>query len=326
MMIVDRVFFMEEYKGIVTRGINNIYSVIPLEAKGKLEEAPSYSCRIKGKVLQDVEESYNPIAVGDVVLFTLHHQDEGLILKRLERTNYFSRWNAKRGANQTLVANMDLVIIVSSTDDPPFRPRFIDRAIVCAHTTPVMIVLNKCDLMLTESEHERFLHYDKLGYDTFLMSAFDEEGIIALKNRLAGKTVAFIGQSGVGKSTIVNGLLGKGTVQKIGEISNKYHRGKHTTNHAKMIDAGSMIVVDTPGMREIMIPHVDPYIIAESFPEFRKYQDKCSFTHCLHTHEPGCAVKEAVETGGILEDRYESYVRMVISIEDRPESWERERR
>lgn len=317
---------MEEQIGIVTRGINNIYSVVPLESMSNLMDAPTFSCRIKGKVLQDVDDAYNPIAVGDKVLFTLHHQTEGLILKRLERKNYFSRWNAKRGTNQTLVANMDLIIVVTSTDDPPFRPRFVDRAIVCAHTTPLMIVLNKCDLMLTELEADRFQHYATLGYDTFSLSAFDVEGIVALRERIMGKTVAFIGQSGVGKSTVVNGLLGKGTVQKIGDISNKYHRGKHTTNHAIMIDAGAMIVVDTPGMREIMIPHVDPFIIAESFPEFRKYQDECSYKPCLHTHEPDCAVKTAVAKGEIIEDRYESYMRMVASVEERPESWERERR
>lgn len=317
---------MEEEIGIVTRGINNIYSVVPEAMVRSLGTAPAYSCRIKGKVLQDVEDSYNPIAVGDRVVFTLHHHDEGLILKRLERSNSFSRWNAKRGANQTLVANMDLVVLVTSTDDPPFRPRFVDRAIVCANTSPIMIILNKCDLMLTVDQDERFRHYASLGYETFAMSAFDEAGIATLREKLSGKMVAFIGQSGVGKSTLVNGLVKKGVQQKTGDISNKYHRGKHTTNHALMLDADSMIVVDTPGMREIMVPHVDPHRIAESFPEFRKYQDSCAFKPCLHTHEPGCAVKAAVEKGLIHADRYESYVRMIASVEERPEVWERERR
>jgi len=312
--------------GIVTRGINNIYSVVPIDSIGKGRLVPLHSCRIKGKVLQDVEDSYNPIAVGDHVVYTLHQGNEGLILDRLERCNSFSRWNAKRGTNQTLVANMDLIVFVASTDDPPFRPRFVDRALVCAGTTPVMIVLNKCDLMFSGEMDERFRHYGELGYGIFAMSAFDEEGIAALRKRLEGKLVAFVGQSGVGKSTVVNALLGNRDVQKIGDISNKYRRGRHTTNHAVMLDANGLLVVDTPGMRELMIPHVDPIAISSNFPEFRKYLGDCMFNPCLHIHEPGCAVREAVERHEIRHDRYESYVRMIASLSQRPESWERNKR
>ncbi len=317
---------MNERIGIVTRGINNIYTVIPEEYINRLAEAPTYSCRIKGKVLQQVEDTYNPIAVGDTVVFTLHQSNEGLILSRVERRNSFERWNAKRSVNQTLVANMDLILCMTSTDDPPFRPRFIDRAIVCAHETPVMIVLNKCDIMFTEEQNERFNHYAQLGYETFAMSAFDDDGLKALRERLMGKTVALIGQSGVGKSTLVNGLLGEESVQRIGDISQKYRRGRHTTNHAIMLDAHGFNVVDTPGMRELLIPHEDPYQLAAYFPEFRKHDDKCGFQRCLHVHEPDCAVQRAVETGEIHADRYESYLRMIASLEDRPESWESDRR
>ena len=317
---------MVEEIGIVTRGINNIYSVISEQQYHERTLEPSISCRIKGKVLQDIPDVYNPIAVGDKVVFVAHQPHEGLLLKRLDRKNYFFRWNAKKGTNQTLVANMDLIVLFTSTDDPPFRPRFLDRAIVCAHTAPLLLVLNKCDLMLTEEQYERFQHYAELGYETFSMSAFDDEGLVALRKRIEGKVVAFVGQSGVGKSTVVNGLLGKGMVQRTADISNKFHRGRHTTNHAIMLDAGNTIVVDTPGMREIMVPHVDPVTIGESFPEFRKYEGRCAFKPCLHTHEPDCAIKAAVERGEIHEDRYESYVRMVASIDERPESWERDRR
>lgn len=311
---------MGEHIGVVTRGINNIYSLVREDALPVLHD--STLCRIKGKVLQDVEDSYNPLAVGDRVRYT----DDGMILGRLERKNSFERWNAKRQVNQTLVANMDMVLCIASTDDPPFRPRFIDRAIVCAHRTPVMIVLNKCDLPLTEDEETRFRLYGELGYDLFAMSAFDEKGIAMLRSKLQGKVVALIGQSGVGKSTISNALLGVGASQRTGGISSKYHRGRHTTNHALMLEANGFLVVDTPGMRELLIPHENPLMIADSFPEFRKYREECAFQPCMHDHEPGCAVKAQVEKGMIHPDRYESYLRMLVSIDQRPQNWESDRR
>ncbi len=312
--------------GVVTRGINNIYAVVPLEQLHELGKVPLYSCRIKGKVLQGVAETYSPLAVGDRVTFVAHQGQEGMILERLPRENSFDRWNAKREVNQTLVANMDLIICVTSTDDPPFRPRFIDRAIVCAHYTPVLIVLNKCDLMLTEFEDDRFQLYKKLGFDTFSMSAFDEAGVVALRKIVEGKVVALIGQSGVGKSTLVNALLGGKAVQKVGEISQKFHRGRHTTNHALMLNANGFIIVDTPGMRELLIPHEGPLQIAEGFPEFSDVAGSCSFQPCTHYHEPHCAVKDKLAAGLIDTDRYESYIRMLDSLDERPESWESDRR
>ncbi len=313
---------METYTGVVTRGINNIYSVIPLDELKLLSDERLYQCRIKGKVLQGVEETYNPLAVGDRVEFTLHHQKEGLITRRLERTNSFERWNAKREMNQTLVANMDQILIITSSDDPPFRPRFLDRAIVCASNAPLLLVLNKCDLAMREDMIERFEHYTELGYKTFAMSAFDEEGIVALRQHLVGKVSAFIGQSGVGKSTIVNALLGGEEVQKVAQISRKYQRGRHTTNHAVMFNLGDSIIVDTPGMREILVPHTDPVLLGHAFPEFREPSKKCAFQPCLHLHEPDCYVKEALEKGLIHSDRYESYLRMLESITQRPKEWE----
>ena len=214
---------------------------------------------------------------------------------------------------------------MSSVDAPPFRPRFIDRALVCAQHTPVLIVLNKCDLDFSEAEYERFCLYETLEYDIFAMSAFDDSGIKALRSRLMGKMVAVIGQSGVGKSTLVNNLVGGDIQQKTQEISQKYQRGRHTTNHALLLDAQGFTIVDTPGMRELLIPHLDVYEVADYFPEFRKYRGKCNFQPCLHLHEPDCAVKQAVESGAVHEDRYESYLRMIASIEMRPESWESER-
>lgn len=317
---------MTEQIGIVTRGINNIYSVVPLSSPGDLGTGPAYSCRIKGKVLHGVCDAYNPLAVGDRVVFSVHQGQEGLILKREKRTNSFDRWNAKRKCNQTVVANMDLLVCVASTDEPPFRPRFIDRAIVCARGMPVLIVLNKCDLMFTETENERFQLYRTLGYDTFAMSAFDSDGIERLSALLSKKMCAVIGQSGVGKSTLVNALVGADRKQRIGAISAKYHRGRHTTNHAVMLFAPGCAVVDTPGIRELSVPHDDPVLIGETFPEFRNVASECSYQPCLHDHEPGCRVKALVASGKIHPDRYESYLRMLASLDDRPESWESDRR
>ena len=306
--------------GVVTRGINNIYTVVPEELLPRLDA--STLCRIKGKVLHDVQDSYNPLAVGDRVTFS----DDGMILSRLERSNCFERWNAKRQVNQTLVANMDLILVIASTDDPPFRPRFIDRAIVCARDCRVMVVLNKCDLPLTEDEEQRFRLYEKLGYPVFAMSAFDNQGIEVLRERLMGKTVALIGQSGVGKSTITNALLGPSASQRTGEISGKFRRGRHTTNHALMLEGEGYLIVDTPGMRELLVPHESPLLIAQAFPEFRNASSECSFQPCLHDHEPGCAVKKLVASQVIHHDRYESYLRMLASLDERPESWESDRR
>jgi ribosome biogenesis GTPase len=319
---VATIYGMDMRSGIVIRGINNIYSIVDVTEINDLASATVFECRIKGKILSDVEDEYSPLAVGDQVDFHLTGDDEGLIIRRSERKNSFDRWNQKRGRNQTLVANMDLIVCISSTDMPPFRPRFIDRAIVCANGIPLLIVLNKADLPLTEEQDQRFRLYAELGYETFVLSAFDQEGITALKKILQGKTVALIGQSGVGKSTITNALLGDMELQKVGSVSQKYQRGRHTTNHAIMLAGQGFTIVDTPGMRELLVPHTSAYQIAQNFPEFRKVQDQCAFVQCTHIHEPDCAVKALVENQEIHPDRYASYERMIQSLSWRPQEWE----
>ena len=297
--------------GLITRGINNIYTV---ESQGEV-----YLCRIKGKQLSQITDEYNPLAVGDHVAFTPTNVGEGLITERLERRNSFQRWNAKKGCNQTVVANMDLVVCVSSVESPPFRPRFIDRVIACARKAPVMIVLNKSDILLTEEEHERFTLYKKLGYQTLAVSATTGENLMSLQEHLKGKTVAFVGQSGVGKSTLINRLLG--SEQKTGEVSQKYNRGRHTTNHSLLIHGPEFTVVDTPGVREFLVPHTDPHELLEAFPEFKRYAPFCTYEGCLHQGEPGCRVMEAVEADEIHYDRYESYLRMLASLDEKKPEW-----
>jgi ribosome biogenesis GTPase len=216
---------------------------------------------------------------------------------------------------------MDLVVCVCSAETPPFRPRFIDRVIACARGVDVMIVMNKCDILLTEDEHERFRLFSDLGYRTMAVSAKTGENMDLLSQTLAGSTVAFVGQSGVGKSTLINRLLGSDGKQRIGEVSQKFNRGRHTTNHSLMLDGPGFVVVDTPGVREILVPHGDPHMIADSFPEFRAVANLCEYDGCLHDQEPGCKVKELVEDGNIHFDRYESYLRMLASLDERVPQW-----
>jgi ribosome biogenesis GTPase len=151
------------------------------------------------------------------------------------------------------------------------------------------------------------------------VSALTGEGLDEFVSLLKGKTVAFIGQSGVGKSTLINRILD--VEQKIGEISEKYNRGRHTTNYSLMIEGDDFTLVDTPGVREIQVPHGDPQRIAQSFPEFLEPSKKCAFDHCLHNEEPDCEVKRLLEQDKIHYDRYDSYLRMLASLDAKDPEW-----
>ncbi len=297
--------------GTVLLGINNIYTV----STGN----KTYECRIKGKKLKASGNEYNPIVAGDSVEIEVdtHSPDQGLVTRKITRNNAFIRWNNKKRAPQSIAANIDLLVCISSPDSPPFRPRFIDRVIAAAGTDiPVVIVLNKSDLSVSDKTLLRLHNYGEIGYKYLFCSARTGKGLKKLRSIIKGKRSAFVGQSGVGKSSILNKMFPTLNL-RVGEISEKYNRGRHTTNYAILIPVDGFEIVDTPGIREISIALDDLSVLSGLFTEFSNFSTECSFNGCLHVYEPDCGVRKAALEGDIHPDRYESYLRIITELESR---------
>lgn len=296
---------MADFVGQVYCGINNIYTV---EVDGR-----RLQCRIKGKVLRSAQREYNPIAVGDrvrVMPDSLSPQ-AGWIFERLPRRSSLDRWNRKRGATQVIAANADILLCMASAQSPPFRARFLDRLIISGaigELEPV-VVLNKIDLGIDADTEERLADYRRIGYPLIRCSARTGEGLEEVRQMLRKGLCVLAGQSGVGKSSVLNRLDPR-LALRVGEISSKYDRGSHTTNYSVLVHLeDGTAVIDTPGLREFEIAGLEPRELHHYYIEFRKFSPRCAYTPCLHLDEPDCAVKEAVRKGKVHPDRYESYMR-----------------
>lgn len=214
-------------------------------------------------------------------------------------------------ATQLMASNIDILFAITTPDEPPFRPRFLDRVLLSEEEKyEKIIIMNKTDLSLNTDIEKRIADYKKIGIKVIQCSAVTSEGIEEIKNLINEKYCAFVGQSGVGKSTLINLILG-GSKQKTGEISRKYCRGRHTTNYSILIKYGDNGgIIDTPGIREIFIEKVAPEKLGTMFAEFKPFIKMCEFSGCSHIEESDCAVKEAVSNGLIHEDRYTSYLKL----------------
>ena len=282
------------------------------------ENGRQWECRLRGKIRLDGLRSTNPVAVGDNVVFEQEPGKETGVIKSIrERNNVIVRKSVNLSkASHIIASNVDLAIVVATIAEPRTSTGFIDRFLVTAQAyhIPCALIFNKCDLYSEEQIEDMCVlmeYYQELGYISFGGSAKTGFQIEELRALMKDKICLFSGHSGVGKSALVK-VLDPSLDVRIGAISDVHHKGKHTTTFAEMhhLDFGAWIV-DTPGIKEFVLYDLEKETLAQRFPEMRNLMSECRFTNCTHTHEPGCAVKAAVENGDIADWRYVNYIRMM---------------
>jgi ribosome biogenesis GTPase len=282
------------------------------------ENGELFECKIKGKFrIKDIK-STNPVAVGDRVQFSVQSTSEnknvGLITSISDRKNYIIRRSQNLSKQSHIIAaNIDQAVLVVTLYFPVTTTTFIDRYLASAeaYRIPVLIVFNKTDRLNKEQLIERnFLIdvYTKIGYQCISTSAQTLDGIEHLKEALKNKINVFNGHSGVGKSTLIN-IIEPGLKLKTMDISDMHNTGKHTTTYSTLykISFGGYII-DTPGIKAFGMLEMEPWEISHYFPEIFKTSANCQYNNCSHTHEPGCAVKAAVEKNEIARSRFISYL------------------
>ncbi len=260
----------------------------------------------------------DPVAINDEVLFIDAGDGTGMITGVLPRKNKFNRKAfGKMPLEQIIAANIDQIVAVMAARHPKMRWDMLDRFTIGAESLgiPILICINKLDLVDADELKDEMRLYEDLGYPVLYTSAADESGFDELKDALKDKVSVFIGESGVGKSSILNVIEpGLGLkVKDIGKGKKGGEKGQHTTSHLEMFDFGfGGSVIDTPGIRDFGLWDIDKLRIAGLFRDIRPFLGGCKYaSDCTHSHEPGCAVKQAVEDGHISERRYKSYLRLM---------------
>jgi ribosome biogenesis GTPase / thiamine phosphate phosphatase len=286
-------------------------------------------CKLKGKFRMKGIKTTNPVAVGDRVGFDYLADEQTGVIKTIHpRHNYIIRKSTNLSKlSHIIAANIDLALLVVTIKEPQTGIGFIDRFLVTseAYHIPAAIVFNKIDIY-NDADMQRLEKltaiYEAAGYKTFRVSALTKKNVDLVKNEIKDRVSLFSGISGVGKSELVNAIE-PGLNLKTGIISDYHKKGKHTTTFPEMhaLSFGGYII-DTPGLREFGLAEFRREEIAERFPEMRRFMHGCRFRNCTHIHEPGCAVKEAVEKGDIALSRYESYLRIYNDDYLEMKSWE----
>lgn len=285
-----------------------VFSVHGLQCHVQTDEGKQYRCAVRRLLRTMATDERNVVTTGDHVWFRLALNDEGLIERVEPRHGLLTR--ASRGREHVIVANVDQLVVVMSLVEPDIKPHLIDRYLASAEQggiTPI-ICLNKADLVEPTPYQPLVGMYSQLGIPTLLTSAVTGLGIDRLRARLRGRQTAFAGQSGVGKSSLLNAIE-PGLDLHVREVSEATQKGRHTTTTAELIrlELGGW-VVDTPGIRQFQLWDIIPEEVEGFFPEFRPFVPLCAFPDCTHTHEERCAIKRAVARRQISEQRYISYL------------------
>ena len=305
-------------KGTVYKSTGSWYQV-------KSEAGTFYDCRIKGKFRIKGIKSTNPVAVGDRVEFDIEDKEgaeQGVIKKIEKRENYIIRKSVNLSKQTHIIAsNIDQVFLLVTLNNPPTLTTFIDRFLVTAEAYHVKAVLlfNKVD---SYNEDElvdvKYLAaiYRNAGYECIGISATIGKNVDKVKEMMLGKTSMFAGHSGTGKSTLINAIE-PGLNLKTSQISDQHKQGQHTTTFAEMFDLSfDARIIDTPGIKGFGVVEIEREELGDYFPEFFELKQDCKFHNCLHTEEPKCAVKDALEEGEIAWSRYKSYLQILEGEED----------
>ena len=281
---------MKRATGRIIRSLSGFYEVSTPEG--------TFTCRGRGSLRRSGD---SPLT-GDIVEISIEH-GKGMVEKVLPRKNSFVR---------PAVANIDTLVIFAANVNPVTEPFLIDRvaAIAGDREVPVVLCINKCDL---DPAVDLMRIYSRVGFPVILTSAETGEGVDALRRLIQGKLTAFTGNSGVGKSSILNALCPELHLAT-GEVSEKLGRGRHTTRHVELYDLGDgTYVADTPGFSSFDTDQMDVILkenLQYAFPDFREHLGNCQFHDCTHRKEPGCAVRQAMEDGHLEQTRYDSYLRL----------------
>jgi len=301
-------------RGLVIKNTGSWYTVLT-------DDGQLFDCKIKGNFRLKGIRSTNPVAVGDRVVIVPNQEGTAFITEIEDRRNYIIRKSINLSKQSHIIAaNVDQAFLVVTVNYPQTSTTFIDRFLASAeaYRVPVVLIFNKTDLLDTDERRYQQMMvqlYETIGYTCRQISASTGDGIDALRPLLKDKITLLSGNSGVGKSTLINQLVPDANL-RTAEISDAHNLGQHTTTFSEMIPMGGGWVIDTPGIKGFGTFDIEPEELTSYFPEIFRFSKDCRFSNCTHTHEPGCAVLKALEDHYIAQSRYQSYLSMMDDKEE----------